>query len=333
LEYYIISSDEVTEMLFASLLQAAQRGVEVRVLYDSVGSLSLKRIYFRKLAQAGAKIAGFLPFSVVPQRWNLNFRNHRKILIVDGQIVFTGGTNIGRQYLGRRTKHQWHDYTVKVEGPVCLQLQDVFAKDWHFTTQEDLFQAGYYPPAKAAGDATIQMLESGPDSSFATLHQALFQAINSAETEIRLTTPYFIPDPAIMSSLVGAALRGIRVTLVLPLKTDAPLVRYASRSFYDVLLQAGVKIFEYQPRILHAKMMLIDRKWTMIGSANMDIRSFRLNFELNLLIYGESVATQAAALFEADLAQSVQVDPIAFQSRPLSQQMLENACRLLSPVL
>jgi len=333
LEYYIISNDEVTAALFEYLVRAAERGVEVRVLYDAIGSLSLKRIYFRKLIQAGAKIAGFLPFSLIPQRINFNFRNHRKILIIDGHTAFTGGTNIGRQYLGRRNKSQWHDYSVKITGPVCLQLQDVFAKDWHFTTQEDLFQSSYYPQARAAGDSITQVLESGPDTAFATLHQALFLAINSAQYEILLTTPYFIPDPAIMFALTVAALRGVRVRLVLPLKSDAPLVRYASRSFYDGLLRAGVEIYEYQPRILHAKLMVLDQKWTMLGSANMDIRSFRLNFELNLLIYGNSVASQATQLFQMDLAQSQAVDPEKFRRRPIGLQMLENACRLLSPVL
>ena len=300
----MIASDEVTKQLFDYLLKATQRGVEVRILYDSLGSLFLKRIFFLKLLRNGAKIAGFLPFSVVPQRINVNFRNHRKILVVDGRIAFTGGTNIGRQYLGRRNESQWHDYSVRVDGPVCQQLEDVFAKDWQFTTQEDLFDARYYPEPRLAGDGVIQVLESGPDTPFHSLHQALFLAINGAEHEILLTTPYFVPDPVIITSITVAALRGVKVVLLLPLKSDSKIVQYASRSFYDNLLKAGVQIFEYQPRVLHAKMLVIDKKWTILGSANMDIRSFRLNFELNLLVYGTSTAEQAARLFAEDLKQS-----------------------------
>lgn len=333
LEYYIIANDEVTRQLFDSLCRAAERGVEVRILYDSLGSLSLKRIYFRPLVERGVKIAGFLPFSFLPQRINVNFRNHRKILVVDGKVAFTGGTNIGKEYLGRRNKNQWRDYSVRVQGPVCRQLEDVFAKDWHFTTQEDLFHTRYYPDTPAAGDAVVQVLESGPDSEFHSLHQAIFLALSSARREILLTTPYFIPDPAIMTALSVAALRGVTVKLLLPLRSDLALVQYASRSFYDDLLKAGVQIFEYQPRILHAKLLSIDGTWTILGSANMDIRSFRLNFELNLLVHAGSVAAQTAEVFQTDFAASRLVEREAFFQRPIPTRMMENACRLLSPIL
>lgn len=333
LEYYIIQSDEVTKLLFEAMLSAARRGVEVRILYDSLGSLWLKRIFLRKLVKEGAKVAGFLPLSFLPQRLYVNFRNHRKILVVDGKVAFTGGSNIGREYLGRRFDTQWHDYAVKVMGPACSQLEDVFAKDWHFTTQEDLFHDKYYPGTSPSGDSVIQVVESGPDSTFLALHQAIFLALNSAEKEILMITPYFIPDPAIMSSLCVAALRGISVKLLLPAKTDLKLVQYASRSFYDTLLKAGVQIHEFQPRILHAKLLCIDGKWTIVGSANMDIRSFQLNFELNLFIYGKSVAHQAKSTFERDLAQSRKIELEEFLNRSVGKRILENACRLLSPVL
>jgi len=333
MEYYIIQSDEVTRQLFESLVDAKRRGVQVRILYDSLGSIWLKRIFLRPLTKAGAKVAGFLPFSFLPQRFNVNFRNHRKILVIDGKVAFTGGTNIGREYLGRRFAKQWHDYTVQVRGPACLQLQDVFAKDWHFTTQEDLFSPEYYPSAQGKGDSAIQVLESGPDSTFLTLHHALFLALNNAQKEIFLTTPYFIPDPSLMTTLRVAALKGVKVRLVLPQKTDMWVVRYASRSFYDTLLRAGVEIYEFQPRILHAKLVRIDDEWTIVGSANMDTRSFRLNFELNLLVYGKAAAEQARVLFEQDVAQSKRVDLDTFSKRPVLQRMAENACRLLSPLL
>ncbi|MBI4404364.1 MAG: cardiolipin synthase [Deltaproteobacteria bacterium] len=333
LEYYIIVSDEVTEQLFDSLIEARRRGVEVRVLYDSLGSLSLKKIYFRRLTEHGVKVAGFLPLSAIAQRLNLNFRNHRKILVVDGKTAFTGSANIGKQYLGKRNDSQWRDNVVKVEGPVCLQLQDVFAKDWQFTTKEDLYSAMYCPVPQRCGDAVIQVLESGPDTRFQTLYQALFLAITSARSHILMTTPYFIPDSVMMTALTVAALRGVKVQLLLPQKNDLLLVQLASRSFYEALLEAGVEIYEYEPRILHAKNLIIDKKWTIIGSANMDARSFRLNFEINLLIYGSSVTEQAENLFEADLQKSNRVELATYLARPMVRRLLENACRLFSPIL
>jgi cardiolipin synthase A/B len=333
LEYYIIATDEVTRDLFNDLTEAARRGVEVRILYDAFGSLSLKRLALRKLEKAGVKVAGFAPFSLFPRHINPHFRNHRKILVVDGRVAFTGGANIGKEYLGRSTRKQWRDYLIRVRGPVCVQLQEVFGKDWLFTTGEDLLVDRYHPEPEIAGNTVVQVIESGPDTRFQALHQILFLALNSAEQEILLTTPYFIPDPALSASLMVAALRGVKVQLLLPAKSDAPLVQWASRSFYDDLLAAGVTIHHYQPTILHAKMLSIDGKWSMFGSANMDIRSFRLNFELNLLMFGETLGSQAATLFRNDQLNSKPVDREKFQRRSIGERLLENACRLLSPVL
>lgn len=332
LEYYIISSDEVTEQIFASLIYAKKRGVEVRILYDALGSLALKKIYFRKLTEAGIKISGFLPLSSIYQRFNINFRNHRKILIIDGTLAYTGGTNIGKQYLGGHPG-RWHDYTVRVQGPAVLQLQDVFAKDWHYTTQENLFQKKYYPAPVVQGDAIVQVLESSPETEFHALHQVVLMTLHSAEKEILMTTPYFIPDGSMRSALTIAALKGVNVDLILPEKSDAPLVQLASRSFYDHFLKAGVGIHEYQPRVLHAKLMTIDDKWTIVGSANMDTRSFKLNFELNLLVYSPKLSRQAALLYESDLSSSKEILFEEFEKRPTSMKILENACRLFSPLM
>lgn len=333
LEYYIISSDEVTKQLFEDLIAAKKRGVEVRVLYDSLGSYSLKRRYFKPLQDNGIKISGFLPFSLAPQRLNFNFRNHRKILIIDGKVAFCGGTNIGRQYLGRPSEHQWRDYTFEVQGPVCLQMQDVFAKDWQFTTEEDLADEKYYPKPTSAGDAVIQLLESGPDTEFHILHRAVLMGIHSAKKRVWLTTPYFIPDTAMLAALEIASLRGVDVKLILPAKNDAPVVQAASRSFYDSLFRSGIKLYEYQPRVLHAKTMLVDEDWTLLGSANMDIRSFRLNFELNLFVYSHELAAQLEKIFLQDLSQSKAVVQEEFDKRPVYKKIFENTSRLLTPIL
>lgn len=333
LEYYIITNDEVTTKIFEHLILAAKRGVEVRVLYDSFGSLFLKRIHFRKLLQNGVKVAGFMPFTRLPHRFNLHFRNHRKILVVDGVKAFTGGTNLGREYLGKRNTNQWHDSTIEVAGPVCLALQDVFARDWHFTTQEDLLEEKYYPRPQKDGDSLVQAIESGPNSEFASLHQMVFMALNSAEKNLAIMTPYFVPDASVLSSLISAGLKGVDVRLILPAKSDAPLVQMASRSFYEELLEAGVKIYEYQPRILHAKLMVIDGHWTILGSGNMDVRSFKLNFELNLLVHGTDFATQIEKVLADDLEQSKEIFLEQFRERPLSRKILENFFRLFTPII
>jgi cardiolipin synthase len=331
LEYYIINSDEVTDQLFASLEAALDRGVQVRILYDALGSLFLKKRTFVKLLRKGAKVAGFHPLRLFSLRFNINFRNHRKIILIDDNVAFTGGTNIGKEYLGSLSPTQWLDYTVRVEGPVARQLQDVFCGDWHFTTSEDL-KSSTAPLPNQIGSAVIQVLESGPDTEFKSLYQSMFAAITLAKKEILLTTPYFIPDPAINTALQVAAMQGVQIKIILPQKNDAPLVQRASRSFYEDLLQCGVQIYEYIPRVLHAKMMIIDEKMTFLGSANMDIRSFRLNFELNLLTFGPGTATQAKDFFLKDLSMSQRIDLEAHCARPILTRLSESACRILSPI-
>jgi cardiolipin synthase len=333
LEYYIISSDSITEKIFDSLITARKRGVEVRILYDSLGSLSLKRLFFRKLRKAGIQISGFLPFSLLPQRINLNFRNHRKIIVVDGETAFTGGTNLGREYLGNPGDHQWRDFSIQLWGPVCLQLEEVFREDWKFTTSEDLSDSKYFPSPQKSGSARIQVIDSGPDTFFRSLHRAIFWGITSATKQVSMMTPYFIPDSSLLTALEVAALRGIDLKLVLPQKNDQKLVRMASRSYYSELLKSGVKIYEFEPKILHAKLITIDDNFTLIGSGNMDIRSFRLNFEITLLIQDQEVTYQAQQLFNNDLEKSVNISSGNFSKRGLLAEMVENGCRILAPIL
>ncbi len=333
LEYYIIASDSITEHIFESLISARKRGVEIRILYDSIGSLSLKRFHFKKLKQAGIQISGFLPFSLLPQRINLNFRNHRKILVIDGKTAFTGGSNLGKEYLGKPWNHQWRDFSIQLWGPVCLQLQEVFREDWTFTTKEDLTHDKYFPSPKSEGNARIQVLDSGPDTSFKALHRAIFWGITSAENRISMMTPYFIPDTAMLTALEVAALKGVDLKIILPQKNDQRLVKFASRSFYNDLLKSGVKIYEFEPKILHAKLMTIDNNFTLIGSGNMDIRSFRLNFEITLLIQDREVTQQAQNFFDEDLKKSMHITQEQFTKRGLHREIIENACRILAPIL
>ena len=254
-------------------------------------------------------------------------------MIIDGNTAFTGGTNLGKEYLGRPGTHQWRDFAIQLFGPVCLQLQEVFREDWKFTTHEDLSHEKYFPPTTPQGKARIQLLESGPDTAFRSLHQMIFWAITSASKQISLMTPYFIPDRALLTALEVTALKGVDLKLILPQKNDQKLVRYASRSFYGELLRAGIKIYEFEPKILHAKLMTVDDDFTLIGSGNMDIRSFRLNFEITLLVQDKEVTQQAQQLFDHDLKKSINISREDFSKRGLFNEVIENACRLLTPIL
>jgi cardiolipin synthase len=220
---------------------------------------------------------------------------------------------------------------MRLEGPAVAKLQEVFAEDWYFATGEDPIDPRYFPPPERAGELVAQVIESGPDRAFPAIHRILFTAITMAQDRIWLTTPYFVPDPAMLVALQAAALRGIDVRLLLPKRGDLPLIQMAGRSFYQGLLDAGCRIFEYEPVMIHAKTMTVDGSWATAGSANMDMRSFRLNFEINLVVYGESLAGRLERLFLADLARANEVG----RDRRVStwQQVCEGAARALAPLL
>jgi cardiolipin synthase len=286
------------------------------------------------LTQAGGKVAEFLPVGTFSRHWHLNLRNHRKMAIIDGCVGFTGGVNIGDEYTGRKQRvGPWRDSHIHIQGPAVNHLQEIFAEDWHFTTGEDLISEHWYPEQQPAGDLMVQIIASGPDTETMPIQRIFFTAITSAQDRIYLTTPYFIPDQAMLVALETAALRGVDVKLLLPHRSDMRLVLHAGRSYYDQLLANGVKIYEYQHGILHAKSMVVDERWATVGSANMDMRSFRLNFEVNAAIYGPHFANELAKIFESDLARAQQITIEQLRQKKLSSRISESLARVLSPVL
>lgn len=336
LEYYIFKPDNTGKRILSLLEEASKKGVEVRLLYDWIGSYSLKEKHLTRLKRAGGKVAPFMPlFSFRRPFFGLNFRTHRKLLIIDGKICFVGGRNIGDEYATERgEKGSWHDCDIKIIGPSVHRLQEIFVEDWMFATGEELAEEKYFQAIPSfRGDNIVQVLVSGPDSDIEVLHWIFFTLINSARTSIYIVTPYFVPDLTIEVSLKVAAMKGIDVRLLCPgKKTDIPLIRYASFAYLPELVASGVKVYEFIEGMHHAKLVVVDKQVTYIGSANMDMRSFRLNFEVGALIYGERFAEQVIAYIEDDLNRSRLMRPTDF-AFGIGSQFFINISKLLSPLL
>ncbi|MFW5921483.1 MAG: cardiolipin synthase, partial [Polyangiales bacterium] len=279
LEFYIIRPDEPGRRLRDALVAAAERGVHVRLLKDGFGSRTLGRRFLGPLRRAGAHVATFLPLDPIRRAYTFNLRNHRKLMIVDGRIGFTGGINFGEEFL------PWRDVHLRIHGPAVHQLQAIFAEDWYFASRYHLAHPAFFPDVQPQGKSVMQLVESGPDATVESIHRLYFAAIASARDRVSLITPYFVPDRALLVALQTAALRGVDVRLVLPSTSNHRVTFHAGRSFYDELLGAGVSIHEYGPGMVHTKAMIVDGTFATVGSANLDVRSFRLNFELIAVLW------------------------------------------------
>jgi cardiolipin synthase len=298
------------------------------------------------------EVAYFLPARLILFQ-PMNLRNHRKIVVVDGEVGFTGGINIGDEYRGE--VEPWRDTHVRIRGPAVARLTDVFAEDWHFATKHGI--PHFEPPVETSaasavndappsfrqitgprgnGEATVAIVRSGPDlegPAREAIHRLFFTAITLARSRVYVTTPYFIPDRSILVALQSAALRGVDVRLLFPSRSNHKVVFQAGRSFYEELLAAGVGIYEYGPGMIHAKTMVVDGAVALVGSANMDLRSFRLNFEVHAVVRDAATAAQLDACFEADLALSSRIDPATWRRRSWHARALEGGARFLSPLM
>ncbi len=332
LQYYIWNGDETGRHFFDVIAERARQGVECRVLLDSVGCFALPRRLLEPLRQSGVHVAFFLPLGRTTRRWAFHLRNHRKIAVIDGRIGFTGSQNIGDEYRGR-LKHlsPWFDTHLRIEGPATLGLQQTFAEDWLFATRESLPDDPYFKIPPRAGDSVVQILPTGPERGVSPLQQILFAAVSSAEKSIKLVTPYFVPDRSMQSALLYARVRGVQVRLILPTRTDVPLTLHAARSFYPPLIDAGVEIFEFGGGVLHSKVMTVDDRWCVVGSANMDVRGFRLNFEITAMMFDTPLAQALGASIERRCGESRQVTAREVWNRPAWREIFEGAARLFTP--
>ncbi|WP_454827825.1 cardiolipin synthase [Pseudoxanthomonas wuyuanensis] len=338
LEYYIFNPDRSGELLRDALVERANAGVKVRLLLDAVGSSALHKRFLQPLLDAGAEFAWFHPTRLRPfKRPWVNMRTHRKIVVVDGRIAFTGGINITDEENERLRNDAYRDLHVRVEGEVVRSIQQVFVEDWVYATghqRKDFHGTRLWSATEAnvEGGVAAQTLVSGPDSAWEPIHRLHVAAIHEARQRVWLVTPYFVPGEAARMALTSAALGGLDVRLLVPKLSDSRLVTYAARSYFDELLAAGVKVYEYGPRLMHSKALLCDDLLAIIGSANFDHRSFRLNFEISMLFRDRTVTATLAQWLEGEFAVSQQVRGDGRRAF-WRQRLPEAMARLLSPLL
>jgi cardiolipin synthase len=335
LEYYTWEPDRVGTRFRDLLCDKARSGVEVRLLIDAIGSAWFGRRFARPLREAGVQFARFNPISLARLRPDLvNFRTHRKIVVCDGQVGFTGGINIcDEQAESVKGTQAWRDTHVRIDGlPVC-DLQLAFFEDWHFATGSAPSAREYFPePRCEASGPWVQILASGPDDDAYAIEKFCFAAIAGAQRRVLVTTPYFVPNEPLLLALTTAALRGVEVQILVPQRSDSRLVTAAARTYFEELVRVGVRVHQYESSMLHAKTLVVDNL-AMVGTANMDNRSFRLNFEVAAVLLDEGIAGSLAATFQADLQHSVEYRLQLGQQNPVWQRLSEATARLLSPLL
>lgn len=340
LETYILDDDEVGQRFAQALIDKQQHGVQVNLIRDSVGTIGTPAAFFKRLTDSGIQVLEFNPINPLTARkgWELNQRDHRKLLVVDGSIAFLGGINISSVYSGGSfgkitLSHSdgttaWRDTDLQLQGPVVAELQKLFLTTWKNQKGAPLAVRNYFPKTQTIGRQVVRAIGSAPDEPVSLIYATLLSAIRSAETSIYLTNAYFAPDPQLLSALELAAKRGVDVQLILPSKTDSWLVFHAGRSYYTQLLDAGVKIFERRGVILHSKTALIDGVWATVGSTNLDWRSFLHNYELNAVVLGAEFGDQVQTMFDADLAASNAITPEQWRRRELDLRMKEVFARI-----
>ena len=337
LETYIFDQDEIG-IRFADLLIARHRaGVKVNVIYDSVGTIGTPQAFFDKMRDAGIQLLAFNPVNPLKLKgmWEPNNRDHRKILVVDGVVAFMGGVNISDTYSSgslfrskarRDTKVGWRDTHIKIEGPAVAALQWLFLNNWASQKSPDLPDSNFFPPLKEVGDKLVRVLASEPGGDY-DIYKAYVLAIQEAKKTIHITSAYFVPDVQILRALSAAAQRGVKVKIILPGVTDSGLLFHAARSFYSEMLASGIKIYEMQIAVLHAKTAVIDKVWATIGSTNIDTRSFLHNHEINVVVFGEEFGNAMENAFAEDLRDSVEITQEKWGQRPLGDRLKEWSAR------
>ncbi|CRK83457.1 cardiolipin synthase [Neobacillus massiliamazoniensis] len=335
LEYYIVRHDQIGQEIKRILIEKAQEGVKIRFLYDAVGSWQLSKKYIHELKNAGIETVTFGPVKLPFLNNKFNFRNHRKIIVIDGTVGFVGGLNIGDEYLGRvKEIGFWRDTHLMLRGEAVRSLQLIFLQDWYYMTNHSFLTAEYLSPQfDDQNHGGVQLIAGGPDREWSVIKNIFFSMIASAKNTVWIASPYFIPDEDIFSALKVAALSGIDVRLLVPNRPDKRIVFHASRSYFPELLEAGVKVYEYSLGFMHSKIIIVDHELASIGTSNMDMRSFHLNFEVNAFLYRTGSTQKLVDEYINDLQFSKQLDLESFGKRHIGLRLLESTSRLLSPLL
>jgi cardiolipin synthase len=349
METYILEDDDIGRRFAAALIARQRAGVQVNLIHDGVGTFGTPKEFFKRLTDAGVAVLEFNPVNPLTAKagWDVNQRDHRKILVVDGETAFLGGINISGVYSGSRiggssgrngglegggsagdakARHAelpWRDTDLQVTGPVVADLQKMFIETWKEQKGPPLAQRRYFPKLAAKGPAVVRAIGSAPDDPYSLIYATLLSAINSAESQIWITNAYFVPDPQLSAALIAAARRGVDVKMVLPSTSDSWLVFRAGRAHYDELLRGGVKLYERKDALLHAKTALIDGVWSTVGSTNLDWRSFIHNQEVNVVVLGTDFGDRMRAAFENDLAASSPITVDEWERRPIGDRFKE----------
>lgn len=334
IEFYIWRNDPRGREMLSHLVAAARRGVEVRVLLDRVGCIGLRRSHFAPLVASGGKFAWFRTAHPFRNRWTFSLRNHRKLQIIDGRHCFVGGMNMGREYAGEDPAiGPWRDVQIEMTGSAARKFQMIFADDWFFATEEKLLDRRYYPAPENPQRLVVQPMTDGPDGVDDPIQMSIVLMLHTAQRRVWLTAGYFAPKEPLLTALQLAAARGVDVRMLISEKSDHPMLVNVGRSYYEELLRYGVKIYEYEAGINHAKVALIDEDWLMVGSANFDVRSMRLNFELNALVRDRARASDLERVLSRDFGRSTEIMLEQFARRSRRQRLKESLVRPLSPLL
>jgi cardiolipin synthase len=332
-QFYIVRDDAIGRQFQEALMERARAGVQVFLLYDEIGSFSLPGRYIAELRAAGVQVSAFQTTRGRQNRFQLNFRNHRKVLVADGRVAFTGGSNVGDEYLGRDARiGHWRDTQVRLEGPSVQAVQVAWMADWYWATRTPP-QLDWHPVPSTQGDVPIFVLATGPADVDSRLQLFFMQCITVARKRVWFANPYFVPDGPVFETMRLAALRGVDVRLLLPEKNDSQVIKLASFSFLGASERAGIKTLLYQDGFLHQKVMLVDDALSSVGSANLDNRSMRLNFELTTLVVDEPFAAQVATMLERDFARSRPVTSAQIAAKGWPYRFAVRGARLFSPIL
>ncbi|MDR1937349.1 MAG: cardiolipin synthase [Tannerellaceae bacterium] len=332
-QYYIFLEDDIGNQVKKLLIAKAKAGVKVRVLYDDVGCWDVKNRFFREMKNAGVEVYAFLKVAFPVFTSKVNYRNHRKIVVVDGKVGFMGGMNVADRYVKGTSWGSWRDSHFKFTGKGVHGLQSAFLIDWYVVSKKLLNDKIYYPSVPVFGDNIMQILTSGPVGQWRTLLQAVIFVVANAKKYVYIQTPYFLPTEGLNQALQTSALGGIDVRLMLPKRSDTRSANMASHSFIDDMVRAGAKIYFYESGFLHSKLVVSDDALVCIGSANMDFRSFEHNFEITAFVYQNDFALQMKKIFMHDMQSCEKLSPSSWLRRPLRQRMVESFMRLFSPLL
>lgn len=333
IQFFIFMDDNIGTQFRELLADKVKEGVEVRLMYDDVGSWTAKNSFFKEMEKAGIKVGSFLKVRIPILTSRVNYRNHRKVVVIDGEVGFMGGMNIADRYVKGINGGVWRDCHFKLEGKAVHGLQTSFIIDWYSATTEFLSSPKYFTVIEPKGESMMQIVTSGPTGEFKGIHQGIFQAITNAKKYVYIQTPYFVPTENLMLAIQTAAMSGVDVCLMLPEKADTVFVHIATMSYIKDLLNSRVKIAFFRPGFLHSKLMVIDDNLSIIGSANMDVRSFEHNFEIDAFIYDEKTATDAKNIFMKDMQNSYILTLEEWLKRPLYKRIASSVVRLFTPLL